>query len=190
MILPLSSFSLTHKLFAIGALALLAAIAGAWGGHKITRTHYEAKESARFKAEAQEIARLNRLAYDLGQALAAETRQRQQQARAHRAEIEKWRQHGTVQVECPATAASGITLRSIAPDAVRFGADYIDLWNAGLRLGLPPPAAAGRPDAAPGRADPPTAAALLANVAENGESCNADRARLKALQAWVRALAG
>ena len=170
-------------------LALLFAVGGAWGGHKITKAHYVAKEVARIEAEQKEVARLNQLSYDLGQALAAETRQRQDDARAHRAEIQNWRKHATVQIECPA-ADGGFSLKSVSPDSVRFDAGFVDLWNGGLRLGLPPPTTAGRPDAAPKRADPPTASELLANVADNAEACNGDRARLKALHAWVRALAG
>lgn len=180
MIIP--SFGLGHKIAAIVALCALTAIAGAWGGHRITKGYYEAREAARIKAEAAEMERLNRIAYDLGQALAAETRKRHEQARAHRAEIEKWRKHGSVQVQCPA----GGGLARITPDSVRFDAGFVDLWNAGLRLGLPAAKPPGRPDGAAERADPPTATDLLANTADNAEACNGDRARLRALQAWVR----
>lgn len=182
MILPI--FTFWHKVAAIAALAVLAGIFGAWGGHKITKAHYVAKEIARVEAEQKEYARLSKIAADLGQALAAETRKRQEDARAHRAEIQEWRKHGTIQVECPTDG-----LKAISPDAVRFDAGFVDLWNAGLYLGLSPPAAPKRSDAAPKRADPPTATELLTNSADNAEACNGDRARLKALQQYVRELA-
>ena len=186
MILPI--FTFWHKVAAIAALAVLAGIFGAWGGHKITKAHYVAKEAARIEAEQKEYARLSKIAIGLGQALAAETKKRQDDARAHRTEIQNWRKHGTVQIECPAAGGS-FSLKSVSPDAVRFDAGFVDLWNAGLRLGLPPPAAPKRSDATPKRADPPTATELLTNVADNAEACNADRARLKALQQYVRELA-
>ena len=76
MILPI--FTLWHKVAAIAALAVLAGIFGAWGGHKITKAHYVAKEIARVEAEQKEYARLSKIATGLGQALAAETRKRQE----------------------------------------------------------------------------------------------------------------
>lgn len=135
-------------------LALLFAVGGAWGGHKITKAHYVAKEVARIEAEQKEVARLNQLSYDLGQALAAETRKRQDDARAHRAEIQNWRKHATVQIECPA-ADGGFSLKSVSPDSVRFDAGFVDLWNGGLRLGLP------RPQLPADLMQPPSAPILL-----------------------------
>lgn len=180
--IPIPFLTAGQKFGAAALAALLVFIAGAWAGGKLVGNHYRAKEAERIQAEAREVARLSKIAQDLGLALAAETRRRQEDARAHRAEIEKWRKHGSVQVQCPA----GGGLARITPDSVRFDAGFVDLWNAGLRLGLPAAKPPGRPDGAPERADPPTATDLLANTADNAEACNGDRARLRALQAWVR----
>lgn len=181
MILP-NPLTIGQKVAAAALAAFIVFAAGAWAGGKLVNNHWKAREAVRIEAEHQEYARLAGIAQGIGQALATETRRRQADARAHRAEIEKWRNHGTVEIQCP--AGSGLT--RVSPDDVRFGADYVDLWNAGLRLGLPAASGPGRPDAAPGRADPPSATELLANTAENAESCNADRARLRAAQKYLK----
>lgn len=183
--IPLPLLSLPQKIAAIAVAMILAAVAGAWAAGKVVNAHWQEKENKRVEAEQAEYTRLGKIAQDLGLALAAETRKRQDDAREWRRKFDDWRnQHdGTVQVDCPAAG-----LRLVVPDAVHFGADYVDLWNAGLCLGVPAASAACRTDAAPGGTGPVTPASLLANVADNAESCAADRARLRGLQKYMTEL--
>jgi len=181
MIAP-PSLTAGQRIAAWALAALLVFIAGAFAGGKLVQNHYQAKEAVRVKAEQAEYARLTDIAQGLGKALAEETAKRQADTRRLRAEVEKWRNHGTVAVECPA----GGGFKLVIPSAVRFGADYVEHWNAGLCVGLSATAGACRPDGAPVGADPVTPTTLIANALDNAEACNADRARLRAAQSYLK----
>lgn len=182
--IPLPFLTIGQKLAAAALVGLLIFISGAWTGGKLVGNHWQAKEVKRLKAEKAEYDRVAGIALSIGLELAKETRQRQEDARRHRNEAQKWRNHGTVQVDCPAPG-----IRLVVPSAVHFDSGFVDLWNGGLCLGLPAASGACRPDGAPGGADPVTPTELLANVAENSESCNADRARLRAAQKYIMEIA-
>ena len=181
MILP-NPLTLGQQIVAAALAAFIVFAAGAWAGGKLVNNHWKAKEADRVKAEQREYARLTDIAQGLGKALAAETARRQADTRRLRAEAEKWRNHGTVAVECPA----GGGFKLVVPSAIRFGSDYVNHWNAGLCVGLPATAGACRPDGAPIGTGPITPATLISNTLDNAEACNADRARLRAAQSYLK----
>jgi hypothetical protein len=170
-----------QKIAAAALAALIVFTAGAWAGGKLVGNHWQAKEAKRIKAEQKEYARLSDIAYQLGQALAKETVARQADVRRLRAEIEKWRSHAQVEVECP---AGGVRL--VVPSAIRFGDDFVGLWNGGLCVGLPATSGSCRTDGAPVGTDPVTPETLLGNTIDNAEACNADRARLRNAQKYLK----
>lgn len=180
MILP-NPLTLGQKVAAAALAAFIVFAAGAWAGGKLVNNHWEAKEARRLAAEQAEYDRVAKIAQDLGLELAKETVRRQEDARSHRAATEKWRKHGNVQVDC-----SSPGIRMVVPSAVRFGDDYAGLWNSGLCIGLPATSGACRPDGAAVGTDLATPETLLANVADNAEACNADRARLRAAQKYLK----
>lgn len=170
-----------QKIAAVAGVAVLSAIFGAWGGGKLVNNHWQAKEAKRLQAEQKEYARLSGIAQDLGVALAAEARKRQEDARAWRRKFDSWRQDASVQVDCPAQG-----LKLVVPGAVRFGDGAVALWNDGLCAGLPKTSGACRPDAAPVGANPVTTESVWDNAADNAAACNADRARLRAAQKYLK----
>ena len=179
-ILP-NPLTLGQQIIAAALAAFIVFAAGAWTGGKLVNNHWKAKEADRLEAEQAEYARLTEIAQGLGRALAEETAKRQADTRRLRAEVEKSRNHESVQVDCPAPG-----VRLVIPSAVRFGADFVDTWNAGLCVGLPAAAGACRPAGASVGPNPVTPATLINNAIDNAEACNADRARLRAAQNYLK----
>lgn len=82
--------------------------------------------------ERVEVSRLNKLAFDVGQALGAEARARSADGVKAAAAIDQWKRKGVLYVQCPTAAAP----QAVAGDAVRFDAGYVGAWNGGLCLAL------------------------------------------------------
>ena len=148
------------------------------------------EDAARLDAERDAHANYIRIAATYGEALDAANDQRatdHQQAAADRQEFDRRMKHATRKWK-PALAVCGDGLDAGRLDStglrVRFGNDFVGLWDDALAIGLPTPYRTTRPDRPGAGADLLDPEDLLANVATNGEQCNELRSRLLAVQAW------
>jgi hypothetical protein len=110
-------------------------------------------------------------------------RERERQiAAADRREFTRSLSHAKPLVECPA-----VDQAAAAADP-RLSPEFVRLWNAALEIGLPDTLRSRRADGTrpgPGAVEPN---AVLANLADNAESCNELRGKLLAWQAWARSI--
>ncbi|MRR49376.1 MAG: hypothetical protein EG825_00435 [Rhodocyclaceae bacterium] len=124
---------MNETLSKIGLIAIVLLV-GFLAGVKVQDWRFNAKEKAvlekKIKAEREEVSRLNKLAMDIGLAMAKDTRARMDEQKKHKAEIEDWKKKGAVYVEC------GSGIKTVNEAAIGFGADYISLWNGGLCLAM------------------------------------------------------
>lgn len=173
----------------IGIVAVLFAVGlgGGWYAHGVYATAQANDDLVQqIRDERAEVKRLNKLSFDIGQALGAEVRARKRDELRHRAEINDWKAKGAVYVQCPgADAAQPI------PDAgVRFDAGYIDTWNRGLCLILPQAErdscrAAGGPVAGSGDTGPVTPSVLADKQSELTSGWGGCEDILRAVRTWA-----
>lgn len=174
----------------IGMAAVLVLV-GMVAGAVVQEWRFNSGEKARLekviKAERAEVTRLSEIAFDVGQALGAETNARLDAADQHRGELDKWKRKGVVHVQCPNTPKPV----AVPESAVSFDADYVRLWNGGLCLAVAGGeraacAASGVDDAGEEAEAPVTPGRLLGNVGENAVRWGECLDRLAGWQAWAR----
>lgn len=162
-------------------LGLVAAVAlgSFYAGYKITDNAWEAEQAQQYKKDMAAMVKMQGNARETGQKLAAEIAARTKDAQRHRQDVAVWQAKGTVNVTCPDQG-----VQAVPQAAVRFGADFVSEWNAGLCLGSIDPAACNRrfADAAASGAGA-TPGDILANQSDNAESCGKDRTTLAGWQA-------
>lgn len=174
----------------IGMAAVLFCM-GIVAGAVIQEWRFNAGEKSRLEKiirdERAEVARLNEIAYEVGQALGREVQGRLEAGRLHRVEIEKWKRKGVVHVQCP-NAPEPV---EVPEYAVSFGADFADLWNGGLCLAVRGSeraacAVAGTDAAGAEAGSPVTPSDLLGNIRENAIRWGECFDRLEGWQGWAR----
>jgi hypothetical protein len=181
MNIVLARLGMAAVIFATGALS--GAVVQEWRFNAGERSRLESV----IKAVRAEVARLNDIAYEVGQALGREAQGRLEAGRLHQMEIEKWKRKGTVHVQCPNTPEPV----AVPESAVSFGGDYLDLWNGSLCLAVTgderAACAAAGVDGAGAEADSPvTPGRLLGNVGENAIRWGECLDRLAGWQRWAR----